>query len=149
MLEYVADNIDDFPVVCLATLRPEAAHWRARWRRGERRHVRAGPACRRRHSRDGACLPVRDEAGYLAAQQALFAAAHPWFQVRKLTARSHFPMFEVPDAIAAEIEAFVNQPVAFLTGGRPRSVAVGDGTWLAVVDCPFGGASTTTSNQRP
>jgi uncharacterized protein (TIGR02246 family) len=53
-----------------------------------------------------------DDAGYLAAQQA-FGAEHPWFQVRKLAARSHFPMFEVPDVIASEIEAFVSQTAAY------------------------------------
>jgi pimeloyl-ACP methyl ester carboxylesterase len=43
---------------------------------------------------------------YLAAQQA-FAAKHPWFQVRRLPARSHFPTLEVPELVAAEIEHFV------------------------------------------
>jgi pimeloyl-ACP methyl ester carboxylesterase len=43
--------------------------------------------------------------GYLAAQQS-FAAAHPWFHVSKLEARSHFPMYEVPDEMAAAIETF-------------------------------------------
>jgi uncharacterized protein (TIGR02246 family) len=46
-----------------------------------------------------------DEA-WLAAQQA-FAREHAWFQVQKLNARSHFPMFEVPDALALAIETFV------------------------------------------
>ena len=44
--------------------------------------------------------------GHLGAQQA-FAADHPWFEVRRLDARSHFPMFEVPDTMAASIEEFV------------------------------------------
>jgi pimeloyl-ACP methyl ester carboxylesterase len=43
---------------------------------------------------------------YLAAQQS-FATEHPWFSVQHLQARSHFPMFEVPDAMAAAIETFV------------------------------------------
>lgn len=43
---------------------------------------------------------------YLAMQQA-FAAEHPWFRVRKLSAASHFPTLEVPSAVAAEIDAFV------------------------------------------
>lgn len=43
---------------------------------------------------------------YLAAQQ-FFAAAHSWFRVHRLNARSHFPMFEVPAAMAAAIEQFV------------------------------------------
>src|SRR5713226_6147675 len=34
--------------------------------------------------------------GYLTAQQS-FAASHSWFHVQRLQARSHFPMFEVPD----------------------------------------------------
>src|SRR5438067_13606462 len=44
--------------------------------------------------------------GYLAAQEA-FAAEHPWFHVRRLPARSHFPMLEVPEMVATEIEQFV------------------------------------------
>jgi pimeloyl-ACP methyl ester carboxylesterase len=44
--------------------------------------------------------------GYLQAQQD-FAAAHPWFGVERLNARSHFPMFEDPDAMARGIEGFV------------------------------------------
>lgn len=36
---------------------------------------------------------------YLAAQQT-FAKDHPWFQVRRLDARSHFPALEVPDQVA-------------------------------------------------
>lgn len=47
-----------------------------------------------------------DDSGYLAAQQAL-AAEHSWFHVRKLAARSHFPMFEVPKAMADAIVDFV------------------------------------------
>ena len=47
--------------------------------------------------------PAADEV--LAAQQA-FAAAHPWFEVHRLDARSHFPMLEVPDEMAARIEEF-------------------------------------------
>jgi len=47
-----------------------------------------------------------DDPGYLAAQQS-FAGAHPWFRVEKLQARSHFPMFEVPEAVAAAMEELV------------------------------------------
>ncbi len=47
-----------------------------------------------------------EDPGYLAAQQS-FAAAHPWFQVAKPDARSHFPMYEVQDEMAATIERFV------------------------------------------
>src|SRR6185436_8708360 len=36
-----------------------------------------------------------DDPGFLSAQQS-FGAAHPWFQVQKLDARSHFPTLEVP-----------------------------------------------------
>lgn len=45
--------------------------------------------------------------GDLAAQQS-FAAAHPWFQVHKLDARSHFPTIEVPDQVAAAIDRFLD-----------------------------------------
>lgn len=45
--------------------------------------------------------------GYLTAQQA-FAADHPWFGVRHLDARSHFPTIEVPDQLVAPIEAFLD-----------------------------------------
>ena len=48
--------------------------------------------------------PVDD--GYLTAQQA-YAASHPWFEVQRLDARSHFPMFEVPDVMVRLIEEFV------------------------------------------
>jgi pimeloyl-ACP methyl ester carboxylesterase len=44
--------------------------------------------------------------GYLAAQE-VFAVEHPWFQVRRLPARSHFPMLEIPEVVAAAIEHFV------------------------------------------
>lgn len=47
-----------------------------------------------------------DDPGYLAAQEA-FAAEHPWFSVRRLEARSHFPTFEVPEEMASAIEVFV------------------------------------------
>lgn len=46
-----------------------------------------------------------DDPGYLAFQQG-FAAAHPWFQVHKLTARSHFPTLECPGEIAEALVAF-------------------------------------------
>jgi pimeloyl-ACP methyl ester carboxylesterase len=47
-----------------------------------------------------------DEPGYLAAQQA-FAVDNPWYSAVKLDARSHFPMFEVPQEMSAEIERFI------------------------------------------
>jgi pimeloyl-ACP methyl ester carboxylesterase len=46
-----------------------------------------------------------DEAGFLAMQQA-YAREYAWFQVRKLAARSHFPMFEVPQEMARVIGEF-------------------------------------------
>jgi pimeloyl-ACP methyl ester carboxylesterase len=45
---------------------------------------------------------------YLAAQQD-FARLHPWFRVHRLDAVSHFPMLEVPGAMAQEIEEFTCQ----------------------------------------
>jgi len=47
-----------------------------------------------------------DDAGYLAAQSE-FAAENPWYHVHKLQAKSHFPMFEVPDEMADIIEKFL------------------------------------------
>ena len=47
-----------------------------------------------------------DDPGFLQAQEA-FAAAHSGFSVRKLNARSHFPMLEVPEQLAAAIESFI------------------------------------------
>jgi pimeloyl-ACP methyl ester carboxylesterase len=44
--------------------------------------------------------------GYLAAQQS-FAAEHPWFAVRRVEARSHFPTIEVPEQMQEPIERFV------------------------------------------
>ncbi len=46
--------------------------------------------------------------GYLAAQEE-FAAQHPWFQVRRLEVRSHFPTIEAPAEVAEAIESFVEQ----------------------------------------
>lgn len=50
-----------------------------------------------------------DDPRYLAAQQT-FASGHPWYSVVKLDARSHFPMFEVPQEMSAEIERFISPP---------------------------------------
>jgi pimeloyl-ACP methyl ester carboxylesterase len=47
-----------------------------------------------------------DNPDYLTAQQR-FAADHPWFNVRKIEARSHFPALEAPDAVAAAINEFL------------------------------------------
>ena len=49
-----------------------------------------------------------DDPGYLAGQQA-FARENPWFHVHKVEALSPFAVFEMPDALAATIEAFVTQ----------------------------------------
>jgi pimeloyl-ACP methyl ester carboxylesterase len=46
---------------------------------------------------------------YLTAQE-LFAASHSWFSVQRLNARSHFPMYEVPDDMAKAIDEFVSKP---------------------------------------
>jgi pimeloyl-ACP methyl ester carboxylesterase len=46
--------------------------------------------------------------GFLAAQQE-FAQSHPWFGCERLEAASHFPMYEVPDTIAARLAAFAGR----------------------------------------
>ena len=77
-----------------------------------------------------------EDPGYLAAQQT-FAAQHPWFSVRRLPARTHFPMFEVAHEMAAVIEGFPTgaldqslreQRWSFLRGflAHLRSVEMGD-----------------------
>jgi pimeloyl-ACP methyl ester carboxylesterase len=43
---------------------------------------------------------------YAMAQQS-FAADHPWFQVVRLEARSHFPTLEVPDEVVEHLERFL------------------------------------------
>jgi len=48
-----------------------------------------------------------DDLGFLEAQEA-FATGHPWFQVSKLEARSHFPSIEVPDQVERAIERFLS-----------------------------------------
>ncbi|MGH2874522.1 MAG: alpha/beta fold hydrolase [Solirubrobacteraceae bacterium] len=47
--------------------------------------------------------PRGDE--YLSAQRA-FAAAHPWFEVDRLSGATHFSMIETPAEVADAIEAF-------------------------------------------
>lgn len=49
-----------------------------------------------------------DDPDLLRAQQA-HAGGHAWFDVVKLDARTHFPMFEVPDEMATAIESFVRR----------------------------------------
>jgi pimeloyl-ACP methyl ester carboxylesterase len=48
---------------------------------------------------------------FLVAQQG-FARSHDWFQVELLEARSHFPMFEVPEVMARMIGQFVQSAAA-------------------------------------
>lgn len=48
--------------------------------------------------------PTEDE--YLARQQR-FADEHPWFEVRRVPARTHFAMTETPQECVAEIERFL------------------------------------------
>jgi pimeloyl-ACP methyl ester carboxylesterase len=49
------------------------------------------------------CLP-KDPAYHTA--QTTFAASHAWFHVERLAAKTHFPVLEAPDAVAASIERF-------------------------------------------
>jgi pimeloyl-ACP methyl ester carboxylesterase len=56
--------------------------------------------------------------GYLEAQQR-YADEHPWFSCHHLDASSHFPIFEVPDAIADRLRAFATEELAL--GGRTRT----------------------------
>lgn len=48
------------------------------------------------------------EQAVLETQQG-YAFGHPWFSVHRLDARSHFPMFQVPDQIAGVVETFVRE----------------------------------------
>ncbi len=45
---------------------------------------------------------------FLHAQE-IFAESHSWFTVRKLNAKSHFPMLEIPQDMSDVIESFVEQ----------------------------------------
>jgi pimeloyl-ACP methyl ester carboxylesterase len=49
-----------------------------------------------------------DDPGFLTAQRA-FAAAHPWFEVHKIDASSHFPTLEVPDRVAELVEGALSR----------------------------------------
>jgi len=49
------------------------------------------------------------DTGFLDAQQA-YATTHPWFQVQRLEATSHFPSIEVPRQVAAAVNAFLAAP---------------------------------------
>jgi pimeloyl-ACP methyl ester carboxylesterase len=44
---------------------------------------------------------------YLAAQRA-FAVEHPWFQVHRVAATSHFPPIEAPEEVALHIRRFID-----------------------------------------
>lgn len=65
-----------------------------------------------------------DEPRYLADQHS-FAALNPWYSVVKLEARSHFPMFEVPREMGAEIESFVAP-----TRPQARAALPGRAEWV-------------------
>jgi pimeloyl-ACP methyl ester carboxylesterase len=55
---------------------------------------------------------------FLAAQEA-YAAAHPWFSVHHLDARSHFPVLETPEQVGDVIEDFVVNVVSVHTEPAP------------------------------
>lgn len=107
----------DHPDV-LASVRRMAGHGREMWARAGREIA----ASFEEHGAPAAALaelgcPVLHlyaqpaDPDYLEAQQAL-AAAQPWFDVRRLDARSHFPMLEVPEEMAVAIEAHVGRVAA-------------------------------------
>lgn len=48
---------------------------------------------------------------FLEAQEH-YAGEQKWFSVRRLDAASHFPMFEVPEAIAVAVEEFISRSAA-------------------------------------
>ncbi|AXQ28551.1 alpha/beta hydrolase [Solimonas sp. K1W22B-7] len=58
-----------------------------------------------------------EDPGFLQAQES-FAATHPWFTVRRLKARSHFPTMEVPEDMARAIESFLGRGGFAAQGGR-------------------------------
>jgi pimeloyl-ACP methyl ester carboxylesterase len=49
-----------------------------------------------------------DDPGFLEAQQS-YAESHPWFQVEKLEAHSHFPTLEAPGHVSDAITRFVDR----------------------------------------
>ena len=51
------------------------------------------------------CVPAPQPQAWIAQEE--FAVSHPWFEPHRLSARSHFPMLEIPEEIARLIEAFV------------------------------------------
>jgi pimeloyl-ACP methyl ester carboxylesterase len=52
--------------------------------------------------------------------QEAYARTHPWFRVHRLEARTHFPMFEIPERLAAVIEDFAEGAASGTTGGVRR-----------------------------
>ena len=54
-------------------------------------------------------LYARPEDPRYLREQEDFARGHPWFEVKRLKARTHFPMYEVPDQMAADIDEFVGR----------------------------------------
>lgn len=72
-----------------------------------------GPACPTLHAYAQPADPA-----FLAAQEA-YAAAHPWFNVHHLDARSHFPVLETPEQTAGVIEDFVVNVVSARTEPAP------------------------------
>ena len=59
-----------------------------------------------------------EDSAWLEAQRS-FASSHPWFQVQKLPARSHFPLLERPEEMAARIGRFLDSAL----GTRPEGLA--------------------------
>lgn len=55
---------------------------------------------------------------YLEAQRG-FAAERPWFEVSRLDAASHFPMFEAPEEIAGRLRDFVSPLDLTRPGSQP------------------------------
>ncbi|HYO69136.1 MAG TPA: alpha/beta hydrolase [Archangium sp.] len=60
------------------------------------------------------------DTAWLEAQRS-FASSHPWFHVQKLPARSHFPLLELPEEMAARIGRFLDSVlVTHPAGLAPR-----------------------------
>lgn len=64
-----------------------------------------------------------EDPAYLMAQQS-FAGDHPWFQVVKLNARSHFPTLEVPEEVAEHLERFLAGALSAPISVQPGSTAI-------------------------
>lgn len=100
VLRYVREDMGAYP----------AAMWARAAREIEAAYQREGSPLRALAALEA---PVRalhlyaqpDDPAFLAFQKA-FSIDHPWFEVRKLDARSHFPTIEVPDQVEAAIERF-------------------------------------------